>query len=200
MNFFQFFEQYVESQISMIKIFLISDNSISLHYFIYLSIILNQCNPNRKKRRHTKYLTCLDYETRLKKLGRSLVEVDEGGYSFFLKYRIEIFESIQWTNKSEYISLLTEFVEEEISEEQYFKKLYSIQKKFHRDLVELEMNLDRISRFKLDAAPRKFYRLIEQLYRDYRNFNNLKLTLPEKKASFKLKKDAKFILLQLKRF
>jgi hypothetical protein len=62
------------------------------------------------------------------------------------------------------------------------------------------MNLDRISRFKLDAAPRKFYRLIEQLYRDYRNFNNLKLTLPEKKASFKLKKDAKFILLQLKRF
>lgn len=168
--------------------FHITGVSLCLFGFCIVSI------TSRESSRISRYKNFIKYEQAFQAQGRTLADFDPRLGRQLDQYRLTLLSQIKWSNKYKYISLMSDFVEDQILVEQYIKGFDKLEKECQTILISFEQDSDKIE--KLSNVSREFSQLLQQAYIDCQNFES---NINSKNSTTLLKKKAHYILLKLQK-
>jgi len=142
----------------------------------------------------SRYKDFIKYEQAFQAQGRTLADFDPRLGRQLDQYRVTLLNQIKWSNKYKYISLMSDFVEDQILVEQYIKEFDKLEKECQTILITLEQDSDKIE--KLSNVSSKFSQLLQQAYIDCQNFES---NIHSQNSTTLLKKKVHHILLKLRK-
>lgn len=150
---------------------------------------------SRESERIEKYKTYILYEQRLNQKGKTLSDISHRAAKLLNLYRSMLLNQIKLRNKFRYISLMHDFMDDQMSVEEYIYQFFELEKECKEILIRSEQNIDKIEQ--LNEVPDEFSQLLQEAYTDCQNF---KSTInPQNKSSTLLKENVHRILSKLQK-
>jgi hypothetical protein len=114
---------------------------------------------------YTEYLKLLRLEQELKTKNQTLSLNERKQMA---KYAIRIFDHFRWQEKNNFIEVMSNFLENKISLDQYIDQFWQIEFQSERNEKKLVSDFKRLERFEPDVRSVGFSSLIEYLLSDIR--------------------------------
>lgn len=156
-------------------------------------LIVNELS--RDSNRTAQYKKLITYEQKLNQQGATIADINFKTAKQLNYFRSILLNKIKWRNRYQYISLMSEFIEEQILVEQYINRFFDIEKKCQTILVNLEQDSDKIEN--LSKVSDEFSQLLQEASLDCQNFKSNGNS--DNETTISLKKNVHRILLKLQK-
>lgn len=143
----------------------------------------------------SRYKRLIKMDQKLKNEGSTLAKFSLELAKRLQIHRTSLLNQIKWKNRYQYISLMSDFIDDKIVVEQYISQFFDIEEKCATILLSLEKDSDKIEN--LNEPSKEFCQLLEKAYIDCQNFQS-DVNL-DGRASIFLRESARQTLLKLKK-